>query len=521
MNFLKSFILILVGVLIAPVLTAAETYPLFSCGDNDLGRCVDIPQNTTVLLAKSNKSRGEILTLLRITNGDTIAPVGRSYDGFDWETVAGPYNTLPYTCESDYCKVIIPEVDPALNQVFVLSRFQHELPLRDKVARFLERTTFGITVEELTELEENVKSRFNNDTFAAFADWIQKQMDEIPPTSHRGFFRSRLAARHSDRTPTKEGQMTHPCEKNTRWRSAAFTLQDLEMYLLITRNKSNRYELSIDGYVRTVVDDIVFKDEELFVYDGPTMYYICAFNVPTIGAAFGIKYKNKCRRFLDGNPQVIINGMDTPPKYLRRINNHDDLFVTTPSPHDENMVGYMRSKKDLYDVYPNFCVNVDNDVRSPVFVQLTTTNQVMIFDPYLQLQSNTLENPVEHCGDNGNENISPTSSCPYAPRTFLNENHCKHSFANVYSVSDDLRLHLNEENVRKLYELTGRYYYIVRGLRLGENEDEIYLTLPCQEKSKSRWIKMPEGQKCKSTVKGKTESEYQFQFQFLKVTEFI
>ena len=506
MNFLKNFILILLlGVLIAPVLTA-ETYPVFSCGENDLGRCVDIPQNTTVLLAKSTSSRGEILTLTRITNGDTIAPVGRSYDGFDWETVAGPYNTLPYTCESNYCKVIIPEADPALNQIFVLSRFQHELPLRDKVARFLERTTFGITIEDLTDLEENIKSKFNNDTFAAYTDWIQKQMYEIPPTSHRSFFRSRLAARHSDRTPSREGQMTHPCEKNTRWRSAAFTLQDLQKSLLITRNKSNRYELSIDGYVRTIVDNIVFKDRESFVYDGPSSFKICALNVPTIGEAFGIKYKNKCRRFLDGNPPVIINGMDSPPKYVRIIN-RDDLFITTPSLHDENMVGYMTSKKDLYDTYPNFCSNVDNDVHAPVFAQLTTTNQVMIFDPYLQLQSNTLENPAEHCGDNEDGNVGARSSCPHAPRTFLNEKHCKHSFANVYSVSDDLQLHLNEENVRKLYELTGRYYYIVRGLRLGEDDDEKYLTLPCQERSKSRWMKMPEGQKCKATVKGKTESE--------------
>ncbi len=87
---------------------------------------------------------------------DTIVPLARSYDNANWSNAAGeiPAVMLPngWDCfESegyDYCTTYLPPLENE-NEVYVLTSYEHTLPSRDVVSRFLSQSTFGVTSEEL------------------------------------------------------------------------------------------------------------------------------------------------------------------------------------------------------------------------------------------------------------------------------------------------------------------------------------------------------------------------------------
>lgn len=111
---------------------------------------------------------GELVTLVRID--DTIyIPIGRSYDGNDWESVAGIEDTLVYDCEeeilSHQCTVTLP-----YSEDYYLTVFNHTLTHRAEAARFLERATFGPTTAEIDQLASSA------DISSASTNWVKQQM---------------------------------------------------------------------------------------------------------------------------------------------------------------------------------------------------------------------------------------------------------------------------------------------------------------------------------------------------------
>jgi hypothetical protein len=88
-----------------------------------------------------------------------------------------------------------------------LAAFDHRLPFRDEVARFLEQATFGPTREAL-------------DSFSgSFAGWVKDQQENVPLTSHRAYFRERLYQPY-DR-PGEYGLVSHPCRRGSFYRKSA------------------------------------------------------------------------------------------------------------------------------------------------------------------------------------------------------------------------------------------------------------------------------------------------------------
>ena len=89
---------------------------------------------------------------------DTIVPLARSYDDMNWSNAAGevPAVMLPngWDCyqsgDQDYCTTYLPPLENA-NEVYVLTSYEHTLPARDVVSRFLSQTTFGVTPEDLDD----------------------------------------------------------------------------------------------------------------------------------------------------------------------------------------------------------------------------------------------------------------------------------------------------------------------------------------------------------------------------------
>ena len=139
-----------------------------------------------------------------------IVPVARTYLGYDWEASAasGDFGDVSIECVSQACGIILPEY---LGEgfYFELAAFDHDLPKRDEIARFLEQTTFGPTRADL-------------DSFTGtFAHWVKQQQSNVPITSHRQYYREHLNARSE--YPYVMGTTTHPCKAGTRYRKYPFT----------------------------------------------------------------------------------------------------------------------------------------------------------------------------------------------------------------------------------------------------------------------------------------------------------
>ena len=175
--------------------------------------------SSTVTLTNT-PSTGTLCTLFTTQNsldgGKTFyIPVGRSYDGNDWERVAGKYNTLEYTCDGGgSCTVDLPDWET--NTYFVTS-YAYTLTPSQTSVRFFERASFGASPSMLSEATTELQ----------MAQWIRDQFDEslTPLTSHRAYFRKRLSPRMLEMG--KYGR-TGPkaCDMNSRWRNFAFTRKD-------------------------------------------------------------------------------------------------------------------------------------------------------------------------------------------------------------------------------------------------------------------------------------------------------
>jgi hypothetical protein len=497
---MKTSVLLLIYLNLV-ALNAVVAVDEYSCLPDTDGLCVTLPSNTTIFLSKA--SNQELLTITRATNGKELVPIGRSYHQNNWERVAGPYDTLIFDCSvgNDLCQVTIPETT-AINQNFRLSRFEHRLPIKDSVARFLEQATFGTKPDELNDLNELV-TKNDNDLDKTFGFWVEKQIDQIPPTSHREFFRRRVAPRYKNRSPVPEGKIAHPCSSGARWRRFSFTMPDLYSQVLITK-VSNRYALSIDGHIRTMLDDILFQDSDvLFEYTEPTSYLLCAIGRAQTFINFGIKYKKRCQRLVIGNPPVDISGIDPQPDYV--LDAVDPAsFITKVDFRDTTKIEGMLSIEDMFDNYSSLCESMSLEYTTPIFAQLTN-GQVLLYDPMLEFETNTLENPLNDGGGLTTVSTEQKSQCINVPRTFLNDADCRlSSVATCTSMNTlDLSLELNEENLRELYHKTGRYYYAVQGLRLNETEANWGMKSPCQESSRSRWVIM-ENNDCEQNVENST-----------------
>jgi hypothetical protein len=176
--------------------------------------------SSTITLTKTPHT-GTLCTLFTtqtsLDGGKTFyIPVGRSYDGNDWERVAGKYSALEYTCDgSGSCVVTLPDI---VTQSYYLTSYVYTLTSKQTSARFFERASFGATPDMLTMATTTVD----------MANWIKDQFDEsvTPISSHREYFRKRLNPRMVEMGKFgKAGPRV--CDVNSRWRNFAFTRNDV------------------------------------------------------------------------------------------------------------------------------------------------------------------------------------------------------------------------------------------------------------------------------------------------------
>lgn len=204
----------------------------------------------TKLIVPPTSADGRLCTLTRVDDefNPFYIPIARAFDADgDWAKSAARYvDFTSVLCgqseldgppdvrgvnqysQGDYlCQITITRPLAQTHVGYYLTTFvDANLPgvvaNRRAAARFLERATWGPTWEEITALEAQIDADGNK----ALANWVSDQV-QLPPTSHRAFFRRRLNPRSVE--SYQYGITTGPCDANARFRRFAFTYKDVEL----------------------------------------------------------------------------------------------------------------------------------------------------------------------------------------------------------------------------------------------------------------------------------------------------
>ena len=263
---LKVFIVVLHALLLQVSIlpTAKAEAPIYECPDSGL---TEVTSGESITVYKS--AAGSLCTLTRVEDSDSsFAPVARSYDGYDWERVAGPYrSTLDnITCNDDTlsCSFTVPIAEP--NQTFVLTKYEYSddnsLDIKEEAARFFEQCTFGTTSQDVQSAMSAIDSNAGLNLPTYFSNWLYDQVENAPPTLHRALWRGRAMSRTD--VPLREGHTNHPCEIGARWRRASFDRRDRLKMMTITQLASGSFAMAVDGHIRTVVTSIQFESNVPF-----------------------------------------------------------------------------------------------------------------------------------------------------------------------------------------------------------------------------------------------------------------
>jgi len=470
-----------------------------------VNQTIEVPSSQTIRIIRA--SFGFLCTLSRITTGSGLAPVARSYDGNDWERVAGPYRTLPINCSQAYCDILIPAADTSVDR-FVLVSFDRFLPSVDIVARFLEQTTFGTTRADI----ETIRLQSNNFTNLprAFADWVSNQMNNINMTSHREFWRSRMAARNAYKG--REGAPTHPCQPNSQWRRASFTDKD-SFQVIQTKSTLGRFPIYVNGHLRTVVDANFFQFYGTsFNIESAMNFTLCQGIEDFVGGRLSLKIgqQTNCVRLKNGNPPINFTLTDPQPRFLITLPDitFGNVIVSrsiTNSIPENIYISSILSSESCKTIPLMICCNGQGSVFG-----LMSTGQYMIFDPRLVFRNNNIDSPLF---DGGASTVLATDSsvqCANAPRTFVNEKKCSMSTATTACSSStipDVSISLSTSTVTSFFNATLKqlYIYIIDGLRI---EDDLSVSPPCQSGKVSRWRRQPTGS-CSTNVQMDTAALFQ------------
>ena len=454
----------------------------YSCPEPNTPNPQAVPSGLKIKLSISGQ--GQLCTLTLTNKNQVISPLGRSYGGGEWETVAGSNNRLEYECSEGYCTVTIPQ-DNDLDHVYSLNSFEHTLTRKETIARFLEQTSFGSTLNDIENLESTAAQRASlNHNFAIY---LSEQINDIQPTYHRELWRKNTSPRIE--SSDIEGRVTHPCEKGSRWRRFAFTEKDVSKTLRIKKD-DGRFALSVNAHTRTMVDSFQLKSNADFNFSQGSKFTICDVTSKTMS----IEYEGSCELLKGGNPLIDMTNNQSEMLILLSQSDFESSHV---NPDNMSFTTSKSIEDDLCRVLPLPEVGM-----APIFAK-TFDGKYYIHDPHLIWVENTVDEPYEYSTTPGFDQPHSKVLCANAPQTFLNEKSCI-----MTPVETDCTSHqaiggsviLDNEKVISLHQATGRYVYAVKNLRV---EDDYSVESPCTPGTISRWVRKWNG--CEANVDISTE----------------
>jgi hypothetical protein len=218
---------------------------LYECEDLDF----DDPEKLKDLKKKvrlSNSDEGAVclLTIVKTssnTKKDFVVPLGRSYDGNEWEVVPPFYVHLECDDDDDEddCTFTLPKTTD--QEKFYLTKLKHSISEEEEVSRLLNQATFGAT-------KQMIDDYISSDSTPA--SFVRDQMD-LPASEHRVTFRSHSSSRMINPEPT--GKPRHPCEANSRWRQYSLVQNSVERPVTIKHLLDGAYLFSVGNLPKTEV----------------------------------------------------------------------------------------------------------------------------------------------------------------------------------------------------------------------------------------------------------------------------
>ena len=292
----------------------------------------------------------------------------------------------------------------------------------------------------------------------------------VQMSSHREFFRKRLNPRLDSVMSVGQPGPGSPCEKNSRWRTFAFTSKDSIPGRVFSVssvhpnpngiNPGPPYVLKIDGHVRTVVDQpVTIEEPSLTALELDKDYPICEhptrFHEEGFGELFQIKKENgSCYPLSGGVPLVDINDIES----LADTYNLHVIDLTSADLAGIDDSNYASNYWSSYEEGDEFILRSDFDSSAcaaipdrtdeanypsePIFGKRfdvsTGTFQYLLFDPHLMLLENTVENPSPDGGGRVALESDGEVFCANTDRNFLNEDKCILSYEETACRAKDM-----------------------------------------------------------------------------------
>lgn len=340
-----------------------------------------------------------ILTLAAPNNGAPI-PIARSYMSRNWERAGGGFAAKLETWVCDE-EMVCQSTLPVGNDYVLQSRVVTDNSYRADVARFLEFASFGATRESIA-------------SFPGIAAYVDEQIHRVPPTFHREVHRRQLNPIWRVDKP-EFGALLDPCQKNTVWTRKFLNTKDVGKSLEVRRVDS-RWEVSIDGHVRTMSAQLRFRNTKIDISEGS--FQICS-NAPNLQRGHvNIRINGLCRTLLQEDLTI-----DFPTSYM-------DASVVTGT------VGRL-SVEDQWQLLPDgnyLKINAiartrcsglpltPGEINPPIFIQ-TNTGEWLQHLPRPEVLDNSLDSPLSD-GGYSNWSNGRVRYCSTVPRSIFNEASC-------------------------------------------------------------------------------------------------
>jgi hypothetical protein len=460
------------------------------------GAALTAGSTVTISVTPSN----QICTLTRLTttvdsggNSNTdFAPVGRSYNGRDWDAVAGPYKSeMSFECSalngSNACVVTLPQLDDPATQSFVLTSYAHTVTPEEEVARFLEQTTFGVTKADM--------EFFNTESLDAgteFPAWVADQITNKEATAHRAYFRSRANGRATRAEDEVVANADKPCNLHSRWKKYAFGWEEARAwtetpFTIKIMNNSTEWMVILNEKLQPITE-VPQSSYGAILNDGDE-FSVCyateradapfAIRLPGIASCTGISSGNPLIQFVETTPQRVLNMPSSA--VLQEVDTAESQGSELILAHTGNANGDPIDD----DVCKTFASQGGRDRLGGDVVHAKSTDGTTWYmhDPRIILQENTLETPLS---DGGGANMwGSRTICAGVTQNFLNQDTCHMSMEASTcfpGTTVSTTMVLNEDTLRDFYDLSGgRLIYL-----LNMTEPDVG---PCILGSSSRWLK--------------------------------
>jgi hypothetical protein len=258
--------------------------------------------------------------------------------------------------------------------------------------------------------------------------------------------------------------------------------------------------INVDGHNRTVVHDRIYYTEGFetnrkgdgIVYsdfNNKVPYEFCDFPITPIEQLVEgrIRVRKVGETYCGSEATLsILNPMVDWSAHEDQV--PDVLFTGLPNLDDPAWTSSVNDEQDIYKALngfdfqlttgiddPTLCMNVPTSAEEgnkPVFAKLSDGTYLQ-WTPQLILEENTVENPIPDGGGEV-EIFTDNGRCSNVPRNFLNEDGCilsaEPDACQAGERAPDIPILLDETNIKKLFNITGRYVYAILGLILEEHQ---------------------------------------------------